>query len=241
VHRLLARQVARAKRASGEVDLEALLRLVGAAYVEADQERDRLDRAALLTCEEMDQLNAELRQLAHHDALTGLPNRLLFAEFARRAIQRAQLGETFAVLIVDLDRFKAVNDTLGHATGDSLLREVASRLRDTVRSEDAVARTGGDEFAIIQYDADPSRAAESLARRLVQSLSAPYRIAGHVLDVGASVGIAVAGAGVHDVDEVMRNADLALYRAKNDGRCTFRTFDPGMLARLELLGNVHEF
>ena len=123
MHKLLARQLARATLPSGEVDLDALLRLVNAAYAEADQERDRLDRAALLTSEEMDQLNNELRQLAHHDMLTGLPNRLLFSEFARRATARAKLGESFAVLLIDLDRFKAINDTQGHAMGDALLRE----------------------------------------------------------------------------------------------------------------------
>src|SRR5664279_5631172 len=145
MHKLLARQLSRATRPSGEIDVDVLLRLVEAAYVEADRERDRLDRAALITSEEMDQLNDELRQLAHHDVLTGLPNRLLFAQFANRAVQRAKLGERFAVLLIDLDRFKPVNDTFGHATGDTLLCEVAARLRVAVRSGDEVARTGGDE------------------------------------------------------------------------------------------------
>jgi len=228
MHKLLARQLSRATRPSGDIDLEMLLRLVEAAYIEADLERDRLDRAALLTSEEMDQLNAELRQLAHHDVLTGLPNRLLFAEFAKRAIQRAQRGESFAVLLIDLDRFKAVNDTLGHAMGDALLCEVAGRLRAAVRNADEVARTGGDEFAIIQHSAEFPKGTELLAERLVRSLSAPYAIAGHVLDIGASVGAAVAGAGIHDIDALLHQADLALYRAKNEGRCTWRIFEPSM-------------
>jgi diguanylate cyclase (GGDEF)-like protein len=226
VHKLLARQVARASRPSGEIDLDVLLRLVDAAYIEADRERDRLDRASLLTCEEMDQLNDELRQIAHHDALTGLPNRLLFSELAQRAVQRAKLGETFAILLVDLDRFKAVNDTWGHAMGDALLRDVTARLRAAVRGEDKVARMGGDEFAVIQYGAELSEGTEFLAQRLVERLSAPYSISGHVLEVGASVGVVVAGPGSHDVDALLCNADLALYRAKNEGRCTWRIFEP---------------
>jgi diguanylate cyclase (GGDEF)-like protein len=230
VHKLLARQLARATGRAGEVELEQLLRLVDAAYREADLERQRLDRA-LLTCEEMDELNDELRQLAHHDALTGLPNRLSFAEFAKRAVQRAKLGETVAVLLIDLDRFKPVNDTFGHAIGDALLREVAARLRAAVRSEDEIARTGGDEFAVIQYDAELVRGTEALAGRLVESLSAPYHLSGQVVEIGASVGVAVAGPGVPAVNSLLHNADLALYRAKNEGRCRWRVFEPCTAAR----------
>ena len=230
MHRLLERQIVRATRASGELDLAALLRLVDAAYVEADRERDRTDRATLITCEEMDQLNTELRKLAHHDTLTGLPNRLSFAGFALRAVQRAKLGESFAVLLIDLDRFKLVNDTLGHAIGDALLCEVATRLRSAVREADDVARMGGDEFAIVQFAEQP-QSAEILAQRLVEGLSLPYSIHGHELAVGASVGIVFAGPGVHDIDVLLHHADLALYRAKNDGRCTWRVFEPQMPTR----------
>ena len=201
-----------------------LLQLVGAAYTESDEERDRSDRVALITCEEMDQLNAELRVLAHHDALTGLPNRLAFAECALRSVQRAKLGESFSVLLLDLDRFKAINDTLGHSMGDALLREVAARLRSAVRREDHVARMGGDEFAILQLGAPAD--AEELARRLVVCLSAPYLIGGYEMAVGASVGAAFAAAGTHDVDVLLHNADVALYRAKNEGRCTWRMYAP---------------
>jgi diguanylate cyclase (GGDEF)-like protein len=238
MHRLLERQIARSTRPSGELDLAALVRLVDAAYVEADRERDRADRATLLTCEEMDQLNSELRELAHHDALTGLPNRLLFAEFALRAVQRAKEGEGFAVLLIDLDRFKAVNDTLGHSTGDALLCEVAARLRAAVREVDDVARMGGDEFAIVQVDSVQPQSAEILARRLVERLSSPYSIHGHVMAVGASIGIALAGPGDHDVDLLLRNADLALYRAKNEGRCTWRIFEPQTAARRNEILNL---
>jgi diguanylate cyclase (GGDEF)-like protein len=231
MHRLLARQLARTTRSSGEVDLDALLLLVEAAYTEADAERDRNDRAALITCEEMDELNNELRQLAHHDVLTTLPNRLAFAEFAARAVQRRRQGESLAVLLVDLDRFKIVNDTFGHSTGDQLLCEVASRLRSTVRDGDFVARMGGDEFAIIQVGSEQPQSAESLARRLVERLSEPYAISGHDMAVGGSVGFVISAAGSDDVDVLLHNADVALYRAKHDGRSTWRIFDPQMTTR----------
>jgi diguanylate cyclase (GGDEF)-like protein len=217
VHRLLERQIVRATRVSGELDLAALLRLVDAAYVEGDQDRYRVDRASLLMSEEMDQLNNELRQLAQHDALTGLPNRLLFKEFASRAFQRAKRGEPLAVLLVDLDRFKRVNDTLGHQIGDTLLCEVTARLRSAVRKVDDVARMGGDEFAIVQVGSEQPQSAELVAQRVIKRLSAPYAIGGYDMAIGVSVGIALAGRGVDDVDSLTRNADIALYRAKHEG------------------------
>lgn len=226
MHRLLERQIARATRPSGELDVPMLLELVDAAYGEADRERERNDRAVLLTCQEMDALNDELHKLAHYDLLTGLPNRLAFAGFAQRAVARAKRGEHFALLSIDLDRFKAVNDTLGHAMGDSLLGEVAVRLRRAVREGDEVARMGGDEFAILQVGPGLPESAETLAHRLVCSLSAPYLIRGCAMTVGASVGIVVAGPGHNDVDALLRNADVALYRAKNQGRCTWRVYTP---------------
>jgi diguanylate cyclase (GGDEF)-like protein len=230
MHRLLARQLARTTCPAGDVDLDALLRLVDAAYLEADQERARTERATLVTCEEMDELNTELRKLAHHDPLTGLPNRLAFSEFAVRAVQRARLGESLAVLLIDLDRFKLVNDTFGHSTGDALLCEVAARLRGVVRENDFVARMGGDEFAIIQVGSDQPNSAEALARRLVERLSGSYAIRGHGLAVGGSVGVVFADPSADDVDILLHRADLALYRAKHDGRCTWRIFDPEMAA-----------
>ncbi|MBD5634476.1 MAG: GGDEF domain-containing protein [Candidatus Eremiobacteraeota bacterium] len=227
MHQLLERQLARATKATGEVDLAALLRFVEAAYVESDVERDRTDRAMLLVCDEMDTLNAELRQLAHHDMLTGLPNRLSFAEFATRAMERAKDGESLAVLLVDLDRFKAVNDTLGHAMGDALLCEVSDRLRSAVRDGDIVARMGGDEFAVLQIGPPRTQDSEALARRIVGNLSKPYLIRGIRLTVGASVGVALAEDGASDdVDLLLLNADRALYRAKNEGRCTWRMYEP---------------
>jgi diguanylate cyclase (GGDEF)-like protein len=227
VHKLLKRQMARATGPAGDVDLAALLSLVDAAYTEADLERERNDRAMLLTCEEMDTLNDELRELAHHDILTGLPNRLSFAEHAAQAIHRARQGESLAVLLVDLDRFKAINDALGHGMGDALLCEVAARLRSAVRSGDTVARMGGDEFAILQIGPERLGGAEELARRVVDRLSAPYTIEGCKLTVGACVGVAIAALpDLEDVEQLLLNADRALYRAKNEGRCTWRMHEP---------------
>ena len=227
MHRLLERQIARATSPAGELDVGVLMRFVDAAYAEADLERVRNDRAMLLTCEEMDTLNVELRQLAHHDGLTGLPNRVSFAEAALRAIQRARQGESLAVLLVDLDRFKAINDALGHAMGDALLCEVAARLRSAVREGDTVARMGGDEFAILQVGRERSNAAQDLAHRVVDRLSAPYvhrRLQSFRRRVGRRR--ALADRVCEDVDLLLLNADRALYRAKNEGRCTWRIHEP---------------
>ena len=138
-----------------------------------------------------------------------------------------------AVLCLDLDRFKPVNDTLGHPVGDALLRAVAARLLACVREGDTAARLGGDEFAVLQAGAGQPEAAGALARRLVEALSAPYEVLGHQVVVGASVGVALAPGDGRDPDELLKRADMALYRAKADGRGTFRSFEPGMDARLQ--------
>src|SRR4051812_14875937 len=177
---------------------------------------------------------AHIRHLAHHDALTGLPNRALFRERLGRALAAARRrGGPVAVLCLDLDRFKPVDDTLGHPGGDALLRAVAARLLACVREGDTAARLGGDEFAVLQAGAGQPEAAQALARRLVEALSAPYEVLGHQVVVGASVGVALAPGDGRDPDELLKRADMALYRAKADGRGTFRSFEPGMDARLQ--------
>ena len=168
------------------------------------------------------------------DPLTGLPNRARFQ--ARLNEARARLdrtGEAFAVLTVDLDRFKHVNDTLGHPIGDALLRKVAERLNATLRPTDTVSRFGGDEFALIQSDVSDAVGVETLARRLVDLLGRAYVVEGHLINIGASVGVALAPADGVDPDVLLRNADLALYRAKSDGRDTFRFFKPEMDERMQ--------
>jgi diguanylate cyclase (GGDEF)-like protein len=176
----------------------------------------------------------EIAHLARHDALTNLPNRALFRDELRRAIANcSREGERVAVLCLDLDRFKPVNDTLGHAAGDELLQQVAIRLASCARAGDLAARLGGDEFGIIQPRVEDEGDAGMLAERIVQSLSAPYDVAGHRVTIGVSVGIAI-GAGANGTpDELVHQADLALYRVKAERRQSFSFYHPDMDARAE--------
>ena len=167
------------------------------------------------------------------DPLTGLPNRAHFR--IRLGEARARLergGHGFAVLAVDLDRFKQVNDTLGHSAGDALLCKVAERLQTALGPTDTVARFGGDEFAVLQGDASSVAEAETLARRIVDLVGRAYVLDGHLVNIGASVGVALCPADGTEPDVLLKNADLALYRAKLDGRDTFRFFEPEMDARM---------
>jgi diguanylate cyclase (GGDEF)-like protein/PAS domain S-box-containing protein len=177
---------------------------------------------------------AELRieHMARHDALTDLANRTLFREKTEAAIARVRRRGAVAVLCLDLDHFKAVNDTLGHPAGDALLCAVTDRLRDCVRDIDTVARLGGDEFAILQLGIERPEEAGALARRVIEALSRPYDIEGQQVVIGASIGIAIYPGDGCDSDQLLKHADLALYRAKGDGRGTFRFFEPEMDARL---------
>jgi diguanylate cyclase (GGDEF)-like protein len=170
----------------------------------------------------------KIEYMAHHDALTDLANRVLLNDRLERALSQIYQNEMVAIHHLDLDQFKAVNDTFGHSAGDKLLKIVAERLRGLVRETDTIARMGGDEFVIVQAPiADPSDAT-SLAQRIINLLSEPYDIDGQQVLIGASIGIAVGpGDGLHP-DKLLRNADLALYRAKDDGRGTFRFFEPVM-------------
>jgi len=171
---------------------------------------------------------AKIAHMAHHDALTDLANRVLLNERLEDALTRVHRNEIVAIHHIDLDQFKAVNDTLGHPAGDKLLKMVADRLRRLVRESDTIARMGGDEFAIAQVAiADPADAT-ALAQRIIKSMSEPFDIDGRQAVVGASVGIAVGPGDGTSPDELLRNADLALYRAKGDGRGTFRFFESEM-------------
>src|SRR5262249_54434219 len=143
---------------------------------------------------------AKIRHMARHDALTNLPNRVAFHEEMGHAFTRVRRGEKHAILCLDLDHFKGVNDTLGHGAGDALLRAVTQRLRDCVRDLDTVARLGGDEFAILQADVGRPEHAGALAERLIATLSEPYDIDGHHVVIGASVGIALAPQDGRDPD-----------------------------------------
>jgi diguanylate cyclase (GGDEF)-like protein/PAS domain S-box-containing protein len=177
---------------------------------------------------------ARIQYLAHHDALTALPNRVLFRDRLEQALARARReGEMVAVLSLDLDRFKEINDTLGHPAGDELLKGVAARLSACVRETDTVARLGGDEFAIVQVGLDQPQGAANLAQRSLQALSAPFDLGEHRTLTGASLGIAVAPADGDDPDWLLKNSDIALYRANAESRGTFRFFEEDMNVRLQ--------
>jgi diguanylate cyclase (GGDEF)-like protein/PAS domain S-box-containing protein len=176
---------------------------------------------------------AQIVFMARHDTLTRLPNRVLLNERIEQAVTQLGRGSGLAVLCVDLDNFKQVNDTLGHPVGDALLVAVSERLQACVREVDTVARLGGDEFAIVQCGIGAPEDAALLARRVVETLSAPYEIDGHRVMVGASLGISVAPGDGVTCERLLKNADVALYRAKSDGRGTWRFFEPEMDARLQ--------
>jgi diguanylate cyclase (GGDEF)-like protein len=171
--------------------------------------------------------------LARHDLLTGLPNRGVLREEIERALAGARRGDTVALLCLDLDRFKPVNDTYGHATGDALLKQVALRLRECVRETDIVARLGGDEFAVVQRTGEQPAGSTRLAQRIIDVLGRPFEVDGHVVHIGTSVGIALAPHDGTDPETLQRNADLALYGAKSEGRNALSYFEPAMNARIE--------
>ena len=177
----------------------------------------------------------KIAHMACHDALTDLPNRVLFREELAKAIMRAdRSGEPIAVLYLDLDHFKDVNDSLGHSFGDELLRAVAERLRGCLRATDTVARLGGDEFAIIQLATDQPQASATLAARICRAVKAPFQIGADQVVVDVSIGVSLAPKDGREPDELLKNADLALYGAKADGRGTYRFFEPEMDARMKL-------
>ena len=176
---------------------------------------------------------ARIAYMARHDALTGLPNRVVFAERIEQAMVDAGRGEGFAVLSVDIDHFKQVNDTLGHPAGDELLFAVADRLQSCVREVDTVGRLGGDEFAIVQRDVKRPGDAALLARRIIEIAGAPYDISGHRVTIGISIGISMAPEDGTSCEKLLKNSDVALYRAKFDGRGTWRFFEPEMDALLQ--------
>lgn len=179
--------------------------------------------------------NRRVLELAQTDILTGLPNRAFF--LSRLDEMNGQLGVRglpFAILMLDLDRFKNVNDSLGHAAGDALLRQVAQRLKSALRANDVLARLGGDEFAVIQEAGEDQRACSTeLAARIAKLVSEPFLLPGHRVEIGTSIGIAIAPDHGGDQEQLLKKADLALYRSKSAGRNCFTIYDEAMSAELE--------
>ncbi|MDB5570745.1 MAG: putative diguanylate cyclase (GGDEF)/phosphodiesterase [Hyphomicrobiales bacterium] len=175
---------------------------------------------------------AEVLHLARHDALTCLPNRLYFREFLTDSVARAGAKNGCALHCIDLDQFKNVNDTLGHPVGDELLKQVAARLSEVTRPQDLIARLGGDEFAVVQSDVADVTQCEALAQRLIEAVSEPYLIDGRLITIGASVGLAMAPFDGGDPDQLLKNADMALYEAKSQGRGVHCFYSPAMGAQL---------
>jgi diguanylate cyclase (GGDEF)-like protein len=179
------------------------------------------------------QAEDRIARMARHDALTDLPNLSQLRESLAQNLPRTLRGEQLALMYLDLDHFKAVNDTLGHPAGDALLCQVAQRLLHCVRAGDVVARLGGDEFAVLQTGAAQPAASTALARRIIDTLAQPFNLEGQQVHIGASIGIAMAPSDGAAADVLLRNADLALYRAKADGRNLLRYFEPEMDARMQ--------
>ena len=182
---------------------------------------------------EQRQQEARIQHLARHDALTELPNRIQFLEEMSNSEASIERGEKTAVLCIDLDHFKSVNDTLGHAIGDKLLKQASARLWGTTRETDVLARLGGDEFSLLLRPIERPGDAAAIAERIVKTMSSPFAIDGHQIVIGASVGIAVAPQDGETTDVLMKNADMALYRAKSEGRSTYHFFEKDMDAAIQ--------
>jgi diguanylate cyclase (GGDEF)-like protein len=170
----------------------------------------------------------KIAHLAHYDALTDLPNRALFRARLEQALEVMRPGQQLAVLYIDIDEFKGVNDALGHPIGDELLKGVAGRLRGCLKDTDVAARLGGDEFAVIQTAITHLSETTRLVDEIHSAIREPFECMGHLITTDASIGIAIAPADGLDIDELLRNADLALYGAKGDGRRTYRFFEASM-------------
>lgn len=189
---------------------------------------------ALMDITERKRAEARLAFMAQHDGLTGLPNRILLRQRLDELLAHTRrTGDKVAVLFLDLDNFKGINDTLGHAIGDKLLKGVTKRLRSSLREEDAIARLGSDEFAIVQAGVTRPEDVAFLARRLIDAISEPYLFDGHTIISGACVGIAIAPGDGDDAEKLLKNADMALSRAKSEGHGSLSFFESEMDARAQ--------
>lgn len=211
--------------------------LEGGRWVLVNQHRT-LERGTVVLYTDVTELKTrekQIQHLAHHDTLTGLANRALFGTKTQEALESARrLGSTVAVLCLDLDHFKTVNDTLGHGAGDVVLKTIGSRLQDALRPSDFVARLGGDEFGIIISDLKHPGYLPTLAYRLLRAAAEPVDYNGQQLTTGLSIGVASSATDGSEPETLLKNADLALYRAKADGRGTFRFFEAEMDAKAQM-------
>jgi diguanylate cyclase (GGDEF)-like protein len=223
----LVRQLKQAQAALSDAN-EALEREVAQRTLELKRANEQLRH----DLEERKRTERAMRHMAHHDALTDLPNRALFRDRLSHAMAQAdRYHQRLAVLFLDLDRFKAINDTLGHNAGDQLLRIAAERLKGCVRECDTVARLGGDEFTVIVEDVEDRQAAAVVAQKIIDSFSQPFTLHGHEVFVTTSVGITLYPDDGEHLDTLLRNADAAMYRAKDCGRNNYQFYVPEMNTR----------
>ncbi|WP_161539659.1 sensor domain-containing protein [Paramagnetospirillum kuznetsovii] len=216
------------RRKSGEAYLEWLT----ISAIRGDDGRYNRFVSVFTDVTELRRKDEQIRHQAYHDALTGLPNRALLGDRLEHAIEIAQReGRQVAVLFLDLDRFKVVNDSLGHQEGDKLLQSTALRIQDAVRRSDTVGRLGGDEFIVILSDFEDTTEVAQVAEKIITSLSLPHDLAGHAVHSSTSIGIAVFPQDARDSNGLLMNADVAMYQAKAAGRGTYRFFDPSMTQR----------
>lgn len=220
---------------SEQVAVEALKLGAFDYYVKGDLTQKTLNRAIIsaikktTALEKLKEKNSKLKFMAYHDHLTGLFNREQFEESAKKSLARAsRFKKKIAILMMDLDHFKKVNDTLGHEVGDLLIKEVASRFIAAIREMDTLARLGGDEFAIIIDELKESTDVEFIAKKLIAVTNEPFFIKNHTIHISVSVGIAVFPEAAKTVRELMNNADSALYAAKKSGRNTFCYFEKNL-------------
>ena len=246
-------------RVNAQVERKRANEALAQAIAELSLSNERLEQRVAERTARLSEANLQLKNeianrqrseersqyLAYHDALTGLANRMLFREELERAAREARANrEAVAVLFIDLDGFKGVNDTLGHSVGDALLKALAGRMLDSLGDNVRIARLGGDEFAVLQTSAKQPHGATVLAGQIIELVGLPCRLDGHTVNVSASVGISVSGGEADDVEFLLKSADLAMYRAKADGRGQYRVFDLEMdaaaQARLRLKNEMRE-
>ncbi|MEN3362027.1 MAG: hypothetical protein V7637_6009 [Mycobacteriales bacterium] len=238
LHRSLERQLRRLGLAEEQlpdgVSWKKLLTAVNASYLEAEAARYTLERSIEVSSEEMRALHDVLSRQAREDVLTGMPNRAALTDALSGALShRRRTDRELAVLFIDLDGFKLVNDSLGHAAGDTLLLRAAERIRAAIRDADMVARLGGDEFVVVCHDVDGAATAVTVGERIAASLEQPICVGTQHATISASIGMALAGTGDASADDLLRKADLAMYEAKAGGRGRLVIFDEEMQARVD--------